>query len=106
MMIIAEVGPAVSLGCALVLISVMCQDGETQAEIAIRTGLSKYAVHRAIKTLAAPPGVVQLMPATEDGREKPVKLTRRGEIFRDKFLADSRRKAIKVRAAAQRRNGV
>lgn len=99
--VIQELGPAVSLGACLVFCCVAMQPGISQTEVADQCGMSKYAVHRAVKTLSTF-CVLTLDGGADDSRRKRIVLRKRGEKLRASLMIESRRRIIAARKAAGR----
>lgn len=93
-LLMRALGPAVSISAGVVFHCIATKPDLTQVQISECAGLSKFAVHRAVKSLTVAK-VVRTRIHQNDGRRKHVFLTKRGEKIRALFLSEAHARARK-----------
>ena len=95
--LLREFGPGLTLAGAMTFFAIALKKETTQTKIAKFTGLSKYAVHRAVNTLEAANLVVLSPVSLVNAREKKVSLSPKGQKRLESLLLRLRNGSRKLR---------
>lgn len=95
-----EFGSSMSVTSAIVIMHLFREPGLSQQDVAERSGLSKFAVSRACRSLSDA-GAIQRLDARSRGHHHA--LSPRGERFFRRILSGSRELIRRSRQAAKRR---